>query len=201
MVLAVGTRFNWVDPVRPPAALRRRPQGHPRRRQPDRARPQPPGRRADRGRRARRARAAPRGGRGQDRPQALRGAGPASSASLDAEKRRRAGQGDVARDETPIHPLRLCKEVRDFMRRDAILVVDGQEILNFGRQSIPTYVPGHRLNSGRVRHAWAWACRSASARRSPSPTRRWWCSTATAPTASTRWRSTPPSATRSPCWW
>ncbi|GIX46113.1 MAG: hypothetical protein KatS3mg131_0324 [Candidatus Tectimicrobiota bacterium] len=51
-------------------------------------------------------------------------------------------------DEVPIHPLRLCKEVRDFLDRDAILVVDGQEILNYGRQSIPTYVPGHRLNSG-----------------------------------------------------
>ena len=34
------------------------------------------------------------------------------------------------------------------MQRDAILSVDGQEILNFGRQSIPTFVPGHRLNSG-----------------------------------------------------
>jgi thiamine pyrophosphate-dependent acetolactate synthase large subunit-like protein len=51
-------------------------------------------------------------------------------------------------DEVPIHPLRLCKEVRDFLDRDAILVVDGQEILNYGRQSIPTYCPGHRLNSG-----------------------------------------------------
>ena len=30
----------------------------------------------------------------------------------------------------------------------AVLIVDGQEILNFGRQSIPTYTPGHRLNSG-----------------------------------------------------
>ena len=38
--------------------------------------------------------------------------------------------------------------MRDFLRRDAILVVDGQEILNYGRQSIPTFVPGHRLNSG-----------------------------------------------------
>ena len=28
------------------------------------------------------------------------------------------------------------------------LVVDGQEILNYGRQSIPSFVPGHRLNSG-----------------------------------------------------
>ncbi len=48
----------------------------------------------------------------------------------------------------PIHPLRLCNEVRQFLKRDAILVVDGHEILNFGRQSISTYVPGHRLNSG-----------------------------------------------------
>jgi len=38
--------------------------------------------------------------------------------------------------------------VRDFLKRDAILVVDGQEILNYGRQAIPTYMPGHRLNSG-----------------------------------------------------
>ncbi len=35
---------------------------------------------------------------------------------------------------SPIHPLRLCKEVRDFMDRDCVLCVDGQEILNFGRQ-------------------------------------------------------------------
>ena len=54
----------------------------------------------------------------------------------------------MSTDQTPIHPLRLCKEVRDFLDRDAILVVDGQEILNYGRQSIPTFVPRHRLNSG-----------------------------------------------------
>ena len=51
-------------------------------------------------------------------------------------------------DEVPVHPLRLCKEVKEFLDRDAILVVDGQEILNYGRQSIPTFRPGHRLNSG-----------------------------------------------------
>jgi thiamine pyrophosphate-dependent acetolactate synthase large subunit-like protein len=54
----------------------------------------------------------------------------------------------MSTDAQPIHPLRLCKEVRDFLDRDAILVVDGQEILNYGRQSIPTFVPRHRLNSG-----------------------------------------------------
>ncbi|MCC7107620.1 MAG: hypothetical protein IT307_20995, partial [Chloroflexi bacterium] len=54
----------------------------------------------------------------------------------------------MSTDQRPIHPLRLCKEIRDLLDREAILVVDGQEILNFGRQSIPTFVPGHRLNSG-----------------------------------------------------
>ena len=60
-----------------------------------------------------------------------------------AEQEKRMSSNDV-----PIHPLRLCKEIRDFLDRDAYLVVDGQEILNFGRQSIPTFEPGHRLNSG-----------------------------------------------------
>jgi len=68
-------------------------------------------------------------------------------ASIEAEKRPEAEKA-MSTNNTPIHPLRLCKEVRDFIDRDAILVVDGQEILNFGRQSIPTYLPRHRINSG-----------------------------------------------------
>jgi acetolactate synthase-1/2/3 large subunit len=67
--------------------------------------------------------------------------------TLDAEKSAEMDKA-MSADTAPIHPLRLCKEVRDFLRRDAILVVDGQEILNYGRQAIPTFVPGHRLNSG-----------------------------------------------------
>ncbi len=66
---------------------------------------------------------------------------------LDAEKQADMDKA-MSTDQLPIHPLRLCKEVRDFVRRDAILIVDGQEILNYGRQSIPTFAPGHRLNSG-----------------------------------------------------
>jgi thiamine pyrophosphate-dependent acetolactate synthase large subunit-like protein len=64
------------------------------------------------------------------------------------EEKTRESEARLSNDATPIHPLRLCKEVRDFLDRDAVLVVDGQEILNFGRQSIPTFEPGHRLNSG-----------------------------------------------------
>ncbi len=65
----------------------------------------------------------------------------------EATKRKETG-GGMAMNATPIHPLRLCEEVKSFMQRDAILVVDGQEILNYGRQSMPTFSPGHRLNSG-----------------------------------------------------
>ncbi len=51
-------------------------------------------------------------------------------------------------DKVPIHPLRLCREVREIISRDTILVVDGHEILNFGRQSIPVYEAGCSVNAG-----------------------------------------------------
>ena len=59
-----------------------------------------------------------------------------------------AAEAKLANDQTPIHPLRLCKEIRDFLPRDAIVAVDGQETLNYGRQVINSFFPGHRLNSG-----------------------------------------------------
>ncbi|GAA4341916.1 hypothetical protein GCM10023144_43210 [Pigmentiphaga soli] len=67
--------------------------------------------------------------------------------AINAEKAQQA-EAKLNIDQEMIHPLRLCKEIRDFLDRDAILVVDGQEILNYARQSIPTFHPGHRLNSG-----------------------------------------------------
>lgn len=66
---------------------------------------------------------------------------------VDAEKGKSL-ESRMNDDSMPIHPLRLCKEIRDFLPRDAVLSVDGQEILNYGRQSIPTFMPRHRLNSG-----------------------------------------------------
>ena len=51
-------------------------------------------------------------------------------------------------EQTPIHPLRLCKELRQVIDRDAVLAIDGNEILHYGRQSMPAYTPGSRLNSG-----------------------------------------------------
>jgi acetolactate synthase-1/2/3 large subunit len=63
------------------------------------------------------------------------------------EERRAEQERRMSTDGRPIHPLRLCKEVRDFLPRDAVLCVDGQEILNYARGAIPFYAP-HSLNSG-----------------------------------------------------
>jgi thiamine pyrophosphate-dependent acetolactate synthase large subunit-like protein len=68
-------------------------------------------------------------------------------AGTEASKRGQAGDNSLA-DAEPIHPLRLLGEIADFAKRDAILVVDGQETLNYGRRAMPTHTPGHRLNSG-----------------------------------------------------
>ena len=68
--------------------------------------------------------------------------------AADDAGRREKQERQLQTDQMPIHPLRLCKEVRDILDRDTILAVDGQEILNYGRQTIPSFLPGHRLNSG-----------------------------------------------------
>lgn len=65
----------------------------------------------------------------------------------EAAKRSAAGANKYAED-GDIHPVRMLEAVRDFAKRDAILCVDGQETLNFGRLTMPTFSPGHRLNSG-----------------------------------------------------
>jgi thiamine pyrophosphate-dependent acetolactate synthase large subunit-like protein len=62
-------------------------------------------------------------------------------------KRNAAGANKYAED-GDIHPIRMLEEIKNFAKRDAILCVDGQETLNYGRQTMPTFFPGHRLNSG-----------------------------------------------------
>ncbi|PPQ34605.1 thiamine pyrophosphate-binding protein [Rhodopila globiformis] len=65
----------------------------------------------------------------------------------EAAKRASSGANKYAED-GDIHPVRMLEAVRDFANRDAILCVDGQETLNYGRLTMPTFAPGHRLNSG-----------------------------------------------------
>ena len=48
----------------------------------------------------------------------------------EAAKRSAAGANKLQED-GDIHPVRMLEAVRDFMKRDAILCVDGQETLNY----------------------------------------------------------------------
>lgn len=48
----------------------------------------------------------------------------------------------------PINPIRLCSEISRFLDRDAIVTVDGGEILDFARNLIPCYTPYARMNPG-----------------------------------------------------
>jgi thiamine pyrophosphate-dependent acetolactate synthase large subunit-like protein len=71
----------------------------------------------------------------------------AQLAELDDRKREQSRMSAES-DQTPIHPLRVAEEIVNFVDRDAIISVDGMETLNFGRQWIPSFVEGARLNSG-----------------------------------------------------
>ena len=65
----------------------------------------------------------------------------------DADRQQRSREMAES-DADPIHPLRVANELVNYVDRDAIFSVDGMETLNYGRQWIPSYVEGARLNSG-----------------------------------------------------
>lgn len=64
------------------------------------------------------------------------------------KKKRKRWMELTASSKKPINPVRLCHEVGEFLERDAIVTVDGGEILDFARNLIPSYVPGARMNPG-----------------------------------------------------
>ncbi len=63
-------------------------------------------------------------------------------------KAREAEEALMRSDATPIHPLRLCRELRDFLDRDAYVVGDGGDIVSYGARVINAWEPGHWLDAG-----------------------------------------------------
>jgi acetolactate synthase-1/2/3 large subunit len=51
-------------------------------------------------------------------------------------------------DQTPIHPMRLMKELRDFLERDATVIGDGGDIVTFAARVLDINEPGHWLDPG-----------------------------------------------------
>ena len=112
-----------------------------------------------------------------------------------------AARGDATprRSPTPpagkdghMHPNRIFAALPKSSQPDAITIADGGDILSFARLGLATPRP---TSTPAPSAAWASAFRTASPPPCCIPTGRWWWSRATAPSASTPWRSTPPSAT------
>lgn len=66
---------------------------------------------------------------------------------MEAQKRERWKKRMTSSDR-PINPIRLCHEIAGCLDRDAIVTIDGGEILDFARNLIPCYRAGGRLNPG-----------------------------------------------------
>ena len=65
-------------------------------------------------------------------------------------QRSKALESSLNSDAVPIHPLRLLKEVGEFLDRDAIIVGDGGDIVSFAAQILKTNYPGHWLDPGKL---------------------------------------------------
>ena len=51
-------------------------------------------------------------------------------------------------DAVPIHPMRLCKEIRDFLDMDSTVVGDGGHVVTLGSRVIKVHYPGHWMDPG-----------------------------------------------------
>jgi 2-hydroxyacyl-CoA lyase 1 len=68
---------------------------------------------------------------------------------LDQKRNQSAAKWEsLAQQGGPISPLRLIAEIRDFVPRDAICVVDGNVILAAAQHLLPSYSPASRLTPG-----------------------------------------------------
>jgi acetolactate synthase I/II/III large subunit len=61
---------------------------------------------------------------------------------------RAADEAAMYSDQTPIHPYRLCRELRDFVDRDATVIGDGGDIVTTAARVMEVYKPGHWLDPG-----------------------------------------------------
>ena len=67
------------------------------------------------------------------------------------EQERKSQERDSAAlnsDAVPIHPMRFCREIRDFIDEETTVVGDGGDIVSYAGRVISVYRPGYWLDSG-----------------------------------------------------
>lgn len=70
-----------------------------------------------------------------------------STAAIEAEKRE-AENAELDDDRSPLHPMRLYRELSNFIDRDAIVVVDAGDFGSYAGRVIDSHVPGSWLDPG-----------------------------------------------------
>lgn len=64
------------------------------------------------------------------------------------QKARERDEALMRSDAEPIHPMRLCGEIRNFIDENTTVVGDGGDIVSYGGRVINVYRPGYWLDSG-----------------------------------------------------
>jgi 2-hydroxyacyl-CoA lyase 1 len=64
------------------------------------------------------------------------------------EKKRRKWDSLMNDDSLPMSPYRMLREIRDFMPRDGICVLDGNVFMAAAQQVLPSYLPASRFTAG-----------------------------------------------------
>ena len=64
--------------------------------------------------------------------------------------RRQRLEPELTSNAVPIHPLRLCQEISDFVDREATLVLDGGDIAVWGAMTLRCYGPGRVMDNGNM---------------------------------------------------
>ena len=67
----------------------------------------------------------------------------ANECRLEAAQQQKQIEVMMNSDAVPIHPMRMCKELRDFIDRDATIIVDGGDISGYAFAVMQSYEPGH----------------------------------------------------------
>lgn len=66
------------------------------------------------------------------------------------EERRHRIEKEATAHKKPIHPLRLCREIEEFLPKERILSIDGGDIAVFAAMVLKSYLPGHWLDTGNI---------------------------------------------------
>jgi len=64
------------------------------------------------------------------------------------EKKRRNLESQMNSDSVPMSPYRMLREMRDFLPRDAICILDGNVFMAAAQQVLPSYLPASRFTAG-----------------------------------------------------